>query len=142
MNLKLTNVTYAYGRFLIYLELILDTTIGAERKNFFLHEICKDRLWKYHFETSKEFASSIHMTMGHLYKRIMSAQVHLQMADAGLISVAPRGREVELLVKLPPEHRVDAWLAVIDNVQKHGRSHAVVRRALIEYAARLKPPTV
>ena len=139
MKSKSTEDAYAHGRFLVYLDLILDPSIGAERKNCFLHEIWKEGLWKSDFRTTKEFASSIHMTTSQLFKRIVSAQVHLQMVDAGIVSVAPHGRDVELLVKLPPEHRVDAWLAVVEEIKMHGHTHTVVTRKLEEYASRLSP---
>ena len=127
----------AHGRFQVYLDLILDPSIGSERKNFFLREIWNEGLWKNDFRTIKEFASSIHMTTSQLFKRIGSALVHLQMVDAGIVSVAPRGRDAELLVKLPPEHRVDAWLAVVEEIKMHGHTHTDVRRKLEEYASRL-----
>jgi hypothetical protein len=137
MKTNSTADAYAHGRFLVYLDLILDPGIGAERKNFCLHEIWKDGLWKSDFRSIGEFAKATHMHTSQLFKRIGAAQVHLQMVDAGMVSNRPTGREVELLLRVPPGHRVDAWRAVIEKVKERGNSNAVVRETLSEYANRL-----
>lgn len=138
--MKTTADANTHERFLVLLELFLRDDLHYNQKNLLLREIWQDKLWKYDFQSLREFVAWMHMQLNQFFRRIHSAKIHQQMRDAGITTVAPMGREVELLGKLPPEHRVAAWRAVIECIQNHGRSHALVSRTLTEYADGLLPP--
>lgn len=134
MNSKPTIDPCTRGRYLTYLDLFIRSDTGDDLKDFSLHEIWKDKLWNQDFQSLRDFTTFLHMGRSQFFKRVHRAQLRLQMLAAGISSMAPRGRQVELLIKLPPDHRVDAWLVVVDEIQKHGNSHALVQRTLDEYS--------
>lgn len=129
-----------HGRFQVLMELFFREDVEYDQKNVILLEIWQDKLWVYDFQSLREFTVFLHLKLSQFFRRVQSAQVHLQLLDAGIVSGTPRGRDMELLLKLPPEHRLTAWRAVINAAQKHGSSHAVVRRTLAEYSFSMSPP--
>lgn len=139
MKSKPTMDTYALGRFRTYLDLFFRSDTGDDLKDFFLHEIWKDKLWNQEFQSLRDFTTFLRLGISQFLKRVHRAQIHLQMVAADISSLVPRGRQVEMLIKLPPDHRVGAWLLVVDEIKKHGNSHALVQRTLEEYAGRLSP---
>lgn len=126
-------------RFWVLLELFIRNDVENDQKNVILREIWQDKLWQYDFRSLRDFVNFIHIHLHQFFKRVNSAKIHLEMLDAGLVSVVPRGLEMDLLIKLPPEHRLAAWRAVIKDVQQHGRSYALVRHTLAEYTDNLSP---
>ena len=125
-------------RFLTLLESISCRETGDDQRNLNLHEIWKDRLWEQAFHSLGDFAAFIHIPLHQFYARVNRAQVHQQMSAAGIVSTAPRGREIDLLVKLPPRRRVDAWLKVTEEIKNHGRTPALVQNVIKEFAERLR----
>lgn len=125
-------------RFLTLLESISCRETRDDQRNLNLHEIWKDRLWEQAFHSLRDFAAFIHIPLNQFYARVNRAQIHEQMSAAGIVSTSPRGREVDLLVKLPPQHRVEAWLKVTEEIKNDRRTHTLVQNEIRKFAERLK----
>jgi hypothetical protein len=130
--------TPEYKRFLTLLESILCRETGDDQTNLNLHEIWKDRLWEQAFQSLRDFAVFVHIPLSQFYTRINRAEIHQQMSANGIVSTSPRGREVDLLVKLPPQHRVEAWLKVTEEIKNDRRTHTLIQNEIREFAERLK----
>ncbi len=106
---------------------------ATEIRDYALLEIIETKQWRGEFPVIGDFAKSIGLSKGQIYKCAESARIKVQMAAAGLFSVAPRGREVELLAKVEVTHRIAAWLHARKVAQLDGESCSVIEFALRDY---------
>lgn len=138
---KSINLSFAESeRFAMNCELIRRVGIGNELRNYAILEVHQTKQWRAAFKTIKEFAAAYGLSKGHLYKCINEAAINIQMAQADLYSVRPRGRQVERLAKIEPKDRVEAWTFALQMADERGASSKVIDNALEEYARRLEDP--
>lgn len=127
-------------RFAMNCELIRRVGIANEIRNYVILEVHQTKQWRAGFKTIKEFAAAYELSKSQLYKCINAAAINIQMAQADLYSVRPRGRQVERLAKIEPKDRVEAWTFVLQVADEKGASAKVIDNALDAYARRLEDP--
>ena len=120
-------------RFLRNSEWIKMVNNATEIRDYALLEIIETKQWRGKFAVIGDFAKSIKLSRGQIYKCAESARIKVQMAAAGLFAVAPKGREVELLAKVEVTHRVAAWEHARKVAQLDGESRCVIEFALRDY---------
>ena len=115
-------------------DVIRMTGISLQLRNYSLLEVYEAEQWRDKFQSMKDFAKKVaSLSNSQLMKCIDSARISLLMAAAGLGAVAPRGRQVEELAKVAPDHRLAAWQAVLLAFELHGNSISEAKHALINY---------
>ncbi len=115
-------------------EVIRMANTGLQLRNYSLLEVYEAKQWRDEFQSVKEFAAKVAcLSNSQVMKCIDSAKIALLMAAAGLGDVAPRGRQVEELAKVAPDHRLAAWQAVLLAFELHGNSISEAKHALINY---------
>ena len=115
-------------------EVIRMAGIGLQLRNYSLLEVYEGQQWRAKFQSIKEFAEKVaSLSKSQVMKCIDSAKISLLMAAAGLGAVAPRGRQVEELAKVAPEHRLAAWQAVLLAFELHGNSVSETKHVLCNY---------
>lgn len=113
---------------------IRKASLGLELRNYSLLEIYEARQWRADYQSVKDFAKFFaQMSKSQLMKCVDSAIIKLSMVEAGLEEVAPKGRQVEALAKVPSENRISAWLHAIKVFEIDGTSYAVAQNALRDY---------
>ena len=127
-------------RFLRNCELINRVNIAVEIRNYALLEIYETQQWRSDYSTIAAFAKSIKMSKSQFFKCIDSARIQIQMAEAGMFAVAPRGREIELLAKIDPTHRIAAWCHARRVAQRDGESLSVILLALRDFCREIGIP--
>lgn len=118
-------------------ELIRRVNMADEVRNYVMLEIHQAKQWRADFRNVVELAKSFGISKSQFYKALKSAQINIQMAEAGLYQLKPKGRHVELLAKIEPKHRVAAWQHALNAADKKGGSSKVIERALDDYEERL-----
>ena len=113
-----------------WIKLVNDAT---EIRDYALLEIVETKQWRGQFAVIGDFAKSIGLSRGQIYKCAESARIKVQMAAADLFAVAPKGREIELLAKVEVAHRVAAWQHARKVAQLDGESRSVIEFALRDY---------
>ncbi len=105
-----------------------------ELRNYLLLEIHQARQWRNQYQSLEDFAR-IEAGIGEsqLRKCIDSATVMIDMVEAGMEHIAPKGRQVEEIIKVPRSHRPEAWRHVLQVFQRDGRSTDTTINALRDY---------
>ncbi|MCX6864608.1 MAG: hypothetical protein NTV46_00050, partial [Verrucomicrobia bacterium] len=86
------------------------------------------------YQSIKDFAKDVADLSYSQYRKCLdSAKIALLMAEEGLGSVGPRGRQVEELAKVAPDHRLAAWQAVLLAFESHGNSVSEAKHVLCNY---------
>ena len=115
-------------------DVIRKAVIGLHLRNYGLLEVYDAQQWRAEFQSFKDFSKAVaDLSKSQVMKCIASARIALLMAEAGLGDVAPRGRQVEELAKVPPDHRLAAWQAVLAAFEKHGNSVSEAKHVLCNY---------
>ena len=127
-------------RFLRNCELISRVNVAIEVRNYVYLEIIETQQWRSDYPTIAAFAKSVGVSKSQLYKCADSARINLQMAEAGMFAVAPRGREIELLAKIDPTHRIAAWCHARRVAQRDGESLSVILLALRDFCREIGIP--
>lgn len=119
-------------------ELIRRVRTAEEIRNYALLEIHQAKQWRADYRNVVELAKAFGLSKSQYYKNIKSAEINIQMAQAGLYALKPTGRHVELLGKIDREHRVEAWRQALAAAGEKGESAKVIERSLDDYMDRLK----
>jgi hypothetical protein len=122
-------------------ELVRRVGVAIEIRNYVLLEIYETKQWRADYRTIKEFAQAVGLSKSQLFKCVNAARINLLMAEAGLLAVAPKGRQAELLAKkIEPKHQVEAWRHVLGVAHTKGDGIKVIETALDAFAERLANP--
>lgn len=119
-------------------ELIRRVKTAEEVRNYAMLEIHEAKQWRADYRNVVELAKAFGLSKSQFYKAIKSAEINIQMAQAGLYHLKPKGRHVELLGKFDREHRVAAWSFALVAAGEKGESTKVIDRALDDFLDRLK----
>lgn len=105
-----------------------------ELRNYLLLEIHEAKQWRNQYQSLEEFAQ-IEAGIGEsqLRKCIDSATVMIDMVEAGMEHIAPKGRQVEEVIKVPQSHRPEAWRHTLKVFERDGRSIDTTRAVLRDY---------
>ena len=115
-------------------DVIRMTGISLQLRNYSLLEVYEAEQWRDKFQSMKDFAKDVaDLSKSQVMKCIDAARISLLMAAAGLGAVAPRGRQVEELAKVQPDHREAAWRAVLEAFSLHGNSISETKHVLCNY---------
>jgi len=115
-------------------EIIRKAGIGLQLRNYCLLEAYETQQWRDKYQTIKDFAKDVaDLSKSQMMKCIDSAKIALLMAEVGLGTVGPRGRQVEELAKVPHDHREAAWRAVLEAFALHGNSVSEAKHVLCNY---------
>lgn len=131
------------ARFERNVELIRRVTAADEVRNYAMLEIHEAKQWRADFRNIVELAKAFKLSKSQFYKAVKSAEINIQMAQAGLYHLKPEGRHVELLGMIDRSHRVEAWRCALAATAEKGEGTKVIERALEDYKDRLegKPKT-
>ncbi len=103
-------------------------------RNYILLEVHDTKQWRHDYQSFEHFAKAeAGIGKSQAQKCIDSARVMIDMVGADMESVAPRGRQVEEVIKVPEGHRTDAWRHVLRVYQHDGCSIDTTRAALRDY---------
>ena len=128
-------------RFARNCELIRRVGVAIEIRNYALLEIHETKQWRSDYRTIKEFAQAVGLSKSQLHKCVNAARINILMAEAGLLAVGPKGRQVELLTKkIAPEHQVEAWRHVLNVAHTKGDGIKVIEMALDAFSEELANP--
>ncbi len=115
-------------------EIIRKAGIGLQLRNYCLLEAYETQQWRGKYQSIKDFAKDVADLSYSQYRKCLdSAKIALLMAEEGLGSVGPRGRQVEELAKVAPDHRLAAWQAVLLAFESHGNSVSEAKHVLCNY---------
>lgn len=116
-------------------------TLGIELRNYLLWEIFSTGQFR---ETDQDFVSFgtrlANLKKAQLMRCVHAGRIRIAMIHAKLDDVAPTGRQVEELSKIPTERTVEAWLHALEHMRTHGRSDAMAREGLLDYCRVNKIP--
>lgn len=122
-------------------ELVRRVGVAIEIRNYVLLEIHETKQWRADFRTIKEFAQAVGLSKSQLHKCVNAARINILMAEAGLLAVGPKGRQVELLTKkIDPKHQVEAWRHVLRVAHTKGDGIKVIEMALDAFSEELANP--
>lgn len=114
-------------------ELVRRVKTAEEVRNYALLEIHEAKQWRANYRNVVELAKAFEISKSQFYKAIKSAEINIQMAQAGLYHLKPKGRHVELLGKIDKEHRVEAWRSALAAASEKGGGSKVIERALDDF---------
>jgi len=118
-------------------ELIRRVNMADEIRNYVMLEIHEAKQWRADFRNVVELAKSFGISKSQFYKAIKSAEINIQMAQASLFHLRPKGRHVEMLGKIDKKHRVDAWSQALQASAEKASSDKAIERVLDDYRDRL-----
>lgn len=105
-----------------------------ELRNYLLLEIHQAKQWRNQYQSLEDFAQiEAGISESQLRKCIDSATVMIDMVEAGMEHIAPKGRQVEEIIKVPRSHRPEAWRHVLKVFERDGRSTDTTTSALRDY---------
>ena len=103
-------------------------------RNLILLEIWERGQWRFEFQDITDFARQVaDLSKAQLYKCIDDAKVLRFFAREETSCVAPQGRMVEEICKVPEEHRIEAWQYAHEVTKEAGLSQDSARVALRDY---------
>ena len=112
----------------------LDAGMGCCALNYLLLEIHEAKQWRNQYQSLEDFAQiEAGISESQLRKCIDSATVMIDMVEAGMEHIAPKGRQIEEVIKVPRSYRPKAWRHVRKVFERDGRSTDTTTSALRDY---------
>lgn len=121
--------------------IIRQTRVALVVRNHKLLEVFEARQWREKYKSVIEFAKQVaDLSKSQLYKCLDEARLVDVFAREKLTNSMPKGRYVELLVRLPKEHWIAAWTRVQDECADHELSVIKARDILRDFCRDRKIP--
>jgi hypothetical protein len=115
-------------------EFVKRTASVNKIRNLILLEIWERGQWRSEFNDIEEFAQQVAgLSKSQFYKCLDETKVLREFSRQNLESIAPRGRFIEELVKVPENYWVDAWSFALKVSKEDGISISRVEIALSDY---------
>lgn len=107
---------------------------ALDLRNYLLLEIYETKQWRERYQTFEECGTTItDLSYSQVMKCVKKARVLLDMHEAGMDQIAPKGKQLEALAKLPRIHWITAWRYVLKAYETGKKSQLATESALNRY---------
>ncbi len=107
---------------------------AQDLRNYLLLEIYETKQWRGQYQTFEECGITItDLSYSQVMKCVKKARVLLDMYEAGMDQIAPKGKQLEALAKLPRIHWIRAWRYVLKAYETGKKSQLATESALNTY---------